>query len=659
MTDWNTPDAPAPAWSVPDKPLTALVDSYAEDRADVPRNHHNQYLIPSADGRQPANSKGRPRVSTLAKIGTDTSLLEKRAVRLVAAGIAKDPSINAEAMKAEALQDDTKEKKEALQKVAARAFAAAGGHDRANRGVRIHQLVEDIKRGKDVAVPDELKADVDAYFAVLQKNGLEFCPEFMERVVLCPYDFGGAVDDIMRRWNPDTEMYEYVVVDTKTGASLDFSKLPIKTQLWMYANAICFFVTTYIGRDKDGKINEVRGYQEDMPLELRRDKAVIIHLDGLGAAYYYEVNIGGHGRVVAAQVELKRADTEAKHDFRLVDTVRSAAFVQPVTNIPPGPVYNESFPVMSGPATSSVVSGTGYTDMIDRTFGDRATDTMRAQAAAADAAPITVTGVSGTTVATDALIENSAVLDGEGKPLGPLADKSKKERGCSVCGRKGHKSTSPRCLKDRDPAKLADRAARDQHAAVAPVLNGDVPDDGPSPSDMVARIDAAAAPGRNDDPDDGVPIPAGPPAPENNCDHLGDGDWHPFVPGQCDIRTVETVPLPENTEYPVGSAQTEPASPAWPAAVLQPYCTPADHAGPCAWTPRPEGRWVCGQSGKPSKLVWEQRQAGIMAEITATTTPQELVMLKQRQESQGQWSPEHDAEAFAKYQALTRAPRPN
>ncbi len=37
--------------------------------------------------------------------------------------------------------------------------------------------------------------------------------------------------------------------------------------------------------------------------------------------------------------------------------------------------------------------------------------------------------------------------------LAPLADRSKGERGCGVCGRKGHKRGSPKCLGDADPAK--------------------------------------------------------------------------------------------------------------------------------------------------------------------------------------------------------------
>jgi hypothetical protein len=674
MTDpWNAPD-PATPWSAPDKPLAAMPDSYAEDRAEVPRNHYGQYLIPSADGRQPANGKGRPRVSTIAKIGPNTDRLQQRAERLVVAGLAKDPAINAAAMKAEALQDDTKEKRAALQKVAASAFAVAGGHDRANRGTRIHQLVEDIKRGKDVEVPEELRTDVDAYFAVLEKHGLEFMPEFMERVVLCPYDSGGAIDDIMRRWNPDTEMYEFVVVDTKTGASLDFSRLPILSQLWMYANALCFFVTTDIERDKDGKITAVRGYQEDMPLELRRDKAVIIHLDGLGAAHYYEIDISGHGRVVAAQIEIKRADTEAHHKFRLVGSIMPDVYVKAVTNIPPGPVYNESFPVTSGPATSSAVSGTGYSAMIEQTFGDRATDTMRAQAAAADARVEISPGITTRPELAAALAAEVATLDGMGKPLGPLADRSKGERGCSVCGRKGHKSTSPKCLKDQDPAKLKDRAARDAHAVVAPVLNGD----------YAEAVDAAAAPGRNDDPDDLGPqftlrdYMADTPITDRDDYYAlsvpADGVEYPAE----DIATIEGTEWVKHRLPPLAplvldhvSASAEPSGPyaptrdlpnvAAPTAPLQPeqsllpYCDGL-HPGPCGWHSDPStGDYVCATSGKPSRMVWESRQPVdfVLNSIAARATVQDLLTFRQGQIAAGQWQPHHEVACLARHTELS------
>lgn len=659
---WDSPD-PATPWSAPDKPLAAMPDSYAEDRADVPRNHYGQYLIPSADGRQPANGKGRPRVSTIAKIGPNTDRLQQRAERLVVAGMAKDPAINAAAMKAEALQDDTKEKRAALQKVAASAFAAAGGHDRANRGTRIHQLVEDIKRGKDVEVPEELRPDVDAYFAVLEKHGLEFMPEFMERVVLCPYDSGGAIDDIMRRWNPDTEMYELVVVDTKTGASLDFSRLPYLSQLWLYANALCFFVTTDIERDKDGKITAVRGYQEDMPLELRRDKAVIIHLDGLGAAHYYEIDISGHGRVVAAQIEIKRADTEAHRKFRLIGSVMPDAYVKPVDGGPNptgqdptdadgrsvgGPVTDPGFIVGEhGPQLVRSDGQGGYSAMIEQTFGDRATDTMRAQAAAADARSVLDGSPTDETRPAPmpgpvAPLGSAPVLDGAGKPLGPLADRSKGERGCSVCGRKGHKSTSKAkgtdrliCLGDNDPAKQIPPAAA---AALAEDASPTDPrfGDGTTvlPGDVAEAIDAAAAPGRNDDPDDVGPTYGG---------LYSDTEPPPVGPY---APTREQV-----TSAGIQVGQTFSVDPG------PPYCD-GSHPGPCGWHADPAtGDYVCATSGKPSRMVWESRVKPpvdwILNSIAARATVQDLLTFRQTEIVAGQWQPHHEVACLARHTELS------
>jgi hypothetical protein len=54
--------------------------------------------------------------------------------------------------------------------------------------------------------------------------------------------------------------------------------------------------------------------------------------------------------------------------------------------------------------------------------------------------------------------------------LAPLADRSKGERGCGICGRKGHKRGSPKCLGDADPAK-AGPVYEDANGSIVPAAD--------------------------------------------------------------------------------------------------------------------------------------------------------------------------------------------
>lgn len=79
--------------------------------------------------------------------------------------------------------------------------------------------------------------------------------------------------------------------------------------------------------------------------------------------------------------------------------------------------------------------------------------------------------------------------------LAPLADRSKGERGCGVCGRKGHKRGSAKCLGDADPAKVAadEQIGREVGAmlddAIGPKYTPPSPDPFPQPPAMPVAAD--------------------------------------------------------------------------------------------------------------------------------------------------------------------------
>ena len=217
----------------------------AEDRAKVPRDQYDRYLMPHLDGTKPAKNKGFTRVSTTKSALSNTFGIQQWSKRKVIDGIGKDPTLVAAAMRASAMPDG-KDKEKALAAVAEAAFVVGGGKERAGLGTGFHELTEDRNRGDlDTATMDpKWLPELTAYETMLAENNIQVLPEFLERQVLCPYNDAGTLDNIVRWWNPDTEEWELVVADLKTGRSLDLGWLEILIQLWMYANAYAMWTTT-------------------------------------------------------------------------------------------------------------------------------------------------------------------------------------------------------------------------------------------------------------------------------------------------------------------------------------------------------------------------------------------------------------------------------
>lgn len=466
VTDpFSPPGSPIPGgdpFGVPGRIKADYAD--AEDRAaaNLPVDQWSRYRIPSADGIQPAANKGRTRVSTTKGVGQDQRRLQARAERLIVKGLAADPALAAQAAAALKLEDDSQAQRKALAAVALKAFEAAGGNERRDQGTEVHQIIDDITKGKQVAVPDKYQADVAAYFQALEQHDLEDVPGLSELVVLCPYDHGGAIDSIKRRWNADTEMYELVVVDLKTGRTLENSYVEFLSQMWFYANAYNQFVVTGMDRDDTGKITAVRGYNEPLPLELRPDRAIIIHLPMDGTAVPYDLELSGWDKVVAAQVTIRRANAEAKYRYREMGIVRPEPFQAPgyvdadpgqtveqaqTTN--PGKVirhndqkYDAFTPTATAPTPDAAAQQQAARDRME------ALDRMARQQGRNDDPD------DGVPDAAHGGVDGRMILNGLGKPLEPIAGIGQK--GCSVCRRVGHRKPKPgaktACLGDADPA---------------------------------------------------------------------------------------------------------------------------------------------------------------------------------------------------------------
>jgi len=568
----------------------------AEGRAGVQMalDQWNRYRIPSADGVQPAANKGRTRVSTIAKVGSDETLLQDRAERLIVAGLGANPALNAQAMKAAAMSEGKAQKAE-LRRVAALAFEAAGGNEKRDRGTAFHELTDAINRGQDVTIPDELKPEIDAYYEALEKYDLQVIPKLMERVVLCPYDTGGAFDNIMRRWNPDTESYELVIVDLKTGQTLEFSWLSFLIQLWMYANAYFMYVTDDLVTDDKGKVISVRGHIEEMPLELRRDRAILIRCPLDGTAEVLELDLSGVDRYAAASVELKRGNAEAKYKYRSLGVVRPAAFTTP-----------------------SIVTPEGFQDQVTGTV----TPFAKGAQVKTDTDPtdhIVLHSPPGPVPTTDQLTQQAKAVERLAKVtnIGSVVDKQtapthdpvtgRKKRTCGHCHKPGH--TQKNCPDNPASAKYNPYPHAGGSALVEPATPGAVD----SPGQQWAEGGGQPEPTRVTSPE-GTYGPNGP-----------DGPWDPEAQAQgysIAQDPPEPVLVPTGEPYdamvisPEGPPPRDVEQAKTDALLNAPYCVPNvvhPKTGACQWTAS-GSQWVCSISGKPGKVAWEKGRTTVTAE---------------------------------------------
>ncbi len=522
----------------------------AEDRAEVPRDQWDRYLLHHLDGTKPAANKGFTRVSTTKSALSNTFGIQDWAKRRVIEGIGKDETLVQEAIRASRMPDGP-DKEKALRRVASAGFDLGGGKERSGLGTEFHELTEAFNRGEDVGDP-KWDAELDAYTAMLYENNIRIRPEYLERQVLCPYNNAGTFDNIVEWWNPDTEEWELVVGDLKTGRSLDLGWLEIEMQLWLYANAYGLWTTTNIVRNdpKDpDKITDVEGFYEPMPLELRRDKALIFHVPLDGTATLYVIDLSGVDTYVEAAVTAKRANAEAKNKVRRISTYRPAAFVaQDPLNAAVAstvePAMKKAFGV--GSPASQGWPAPEQPQVVDPNVVTRAMATPDQQAQV-DKAAERLTKV-------DEMARAAGRNDGDVPEDSPTSDASvttppvtierdpvtgRKKRTCGFCHKPGH--TQKTCPENPASAKYQ------------------------KPELKV------------------VPEPAGEPAPGSRCNCLGDDDWHPIGTGGCLL--------------PPGSAPET--------AIGLPYCTlPHDHQWTSQHSDAP-GQWVCSTSGKPGKQAYE------------------------------------------------------
>jgi hypothetical protein len=251
-------------------------------RAEPDRDRYGRYLLPD-----PKTGKRRAytRTTTVAKVLSDTTALDRWGKRMVASGMAARPELCDLAR----FEDD----REALDGIAEAALQAAGAGAAAEAGTNLHTLTELVDLGelRLADVPAEQVDDVRAYVFGMAKAEVEILPEYIEGLIVCSaMDVAGTFDRILRLKDG-----RLVIGDLKTGKNLSYSWGDIAVQLAVYANA-------------DGIYDADSGEYLPMP-EVDKEYALVMHLPvGQARMELYDVNIraGWEAALLAKQVREHR-----------------------------------------------------------------------------------------------------------------------------------------------------------------------------------------------------------------------------------------------------------------------------------------------------------------------------------------------------------------
>jgi hypothetical protein len=453
----------------------------------VPRDHKDRYALPQLDGTAPpayknGNPIGMVRASTLKSGLIDKSGVGKWREALVAEGLATSPDLIDAAARASKIID-VRVKREKLREISEEAFKRAGGKDRSQLGTDVHSWHEKMTKGLDPGdVPEEYRTSVQALAQLLVDNHITMIPELSERVAKLPFGAAGTIDNIVRWLNPDTEDFEMVVADLKTGRTLEFAYLEMLLQLWQYANAEAMAVI---------RPNEPISY-EPVPMDLRKDRALIFHVPMDGTAQLYVMDLSGVYEYMWAAVTGRRANHEAKYKFHAVGPkidLRDDAFVvrqdAPPMNLPTETHVGLGFAVEMHPAAQAALTDEPAfpTETVQRMMTPPVT-------VASNVHSETVTRVSEPDfpgqVTPQMLADAEKAKERQAAASEINPESGRKRKACSVCRLPGH--TAKNC-----------------------------PQNASSPKYVPSRPD----------PDPGLPEP------ENNCNCFGDDDWHPKNGATC------------------------------------------------------------------------------------------------------------------------------
>ena len=212
------------------------LEQIAGKRGDdgIRRNQWGQAIVVPLDGSDP---RGYPRVTTVIGATDDRGGLISWKAALATCGALITPGIEARwrALIAEHVSpwyagDGPKEQCKKLVEEAAR---AGGAENRRDQGDALHRVTAIADRGESIKhLGAEMRADLDAYHATLDRYGISIVPGMIEvSIVIDGLPVHGTFDRLLAL--PDGRT---VVGDLKTGADIQYSRGAFQNQLAAYAH---------------------------------------------------------------------------------------------------------------------------------------------------------------------------------------------------------------------------------------------------------------------------------------------------------------------------------------------------------------------------------------------------------------------------------------
>lgn len=234
---------------------------------DIARDRWGRPLIKPVGGGKPI---AYARASGIGKVLEDDTNLAYWRARVVAIGLANRPDLQALVL---GHQDH---KDQELRNAVEEAFKAGGGEARRNQGTALHKLSELADWDH---LPPELRADLDAYRACLNRHGLTEL-ESETFVVHDGWKIAGTFDRLLMA--PDGRI---MTGDIKTGSSVEYGQGSWACQLAVYANGLRYDPET-------GERSPVLPDESIEGYHLDRDTGIIIHLPaGEGRCDLYEIDL--------------------------------------------------------------------------------------------------------------------------------------------------------------------------------------------------------------------------------------------------------------------------------------------------------------------------------------------------------------------------------
>lgn len=235
------------------------------------------------------NGKRCKGVSAVAKIPTDTYNIEAWAKRMVAVGIATEPSL----IENVAAHIDNKER---LDEVVEYALRAGKAHAAADRGTQMHRVLELILLNQeDKLLTAQQRADAEVLKRTLDRYKLAPHKNMAEQFVIWPhYLVAGRFDAILE--TPDNQL---ILTDLKSGPNAVTFPQATAIQLALYARAPLMSADIHTAGDK----STIKDWQP-LPEQLNRRHAYVLLVtpdDTVGTLHQLDIEHGW----AAAQIALK------------------------------------------------------------------------------------------------------------------------------------------------------------------------------------------------------------------------------------------------------------------------------------------------------------------------------------------------------------------